>query len=160
MREEIYEYLRDYGFSAIEIDKIEKENEGMFYTNLSEVRKNLGFLEDKYLELGDIIDVINENPYMLTEKNNRLEMLDEIYNIKLSIDYDSMKKIIIANPRAYTASPIELEKIISYLEQSNYNKEVIKNLIIKNPKIVSMELEEFIKLMNLVNGEGYGKRII
>ena len=78
MREEVYEYLHDYGFSAIDLDKIEDENEEMFFTTIKEVRKNITFLEEKYLESGDIINIINDNPFMLTEKNNRLESLDNI----------------------------------------------------------------------------------
>ena len=89
MREEIYEFLHDYGFSAIELDKIENENEEMFFTNISEVRKNITFLEEKYLEREDIINLINDNPFMLTEKNNRLESLEEIYNGVLKIDYSA-----------------------------------------------------------------------
>ena len=41
MREEVYEYLHDYGFSAIDLDKIEDENEEMFFTTIKEVRKNI-----------------------------------------------------------------------------------------------------------------------
>ena len=112
MKEEVYDYLHEYGFSAIDIDKIEKENEDMFYTDISEVRKNITFLEEKYLESEDIINIINDNPFMLTEKNNRLEALDDIYNGILSFDYESLKTLIKNNPEAYTISPIELNKIM------------------------------------------------
>ena len=55
MKEEIYEFLHDYGFSAIELNKIENENEEIFFTSISDVRKNITFLEEKYLEREDII---------------------------------------------------------------------------------------------------------
>ena len=147
MKEEIYEYLHDYGFSAIELDKMEKENEGMFFTDLTEIRKNITFLEEKYLETEDIINIINNNPFMLTEKNNRLDALDEIYNGKLLIDYESLKSIIKRNPEAYTSSPVELQKNIDYLKQKNCTVETIRNLIIKNPKIISMSFIEFEKVV-------------
>ena len=137
MREEVYNYLHDYGFSAIEINEIEKKNENMYFTNISEVRKNLNFLEEKYLEIEDIIEIINSNPFMLTEKNNRLEAIDDIFGA-LNMDYEK-------NPKAYTLSPIELQKIIDYLESKNCNKKIIKDLIIKNPQIISMKFEDFEK---------------
>ena len=142
MREEVYNYLHNYGFSAIELDKIESANENIFFTDVSEVRKNISFLEEKYLEPEDIINNINNNPFMLTEKNNRLESIDEIYSL-LQIDYESLKQLIRNNPKAYTLSPVELKKIIDYLKSNNYSVEVIRKLIIQNPKVISMKFDNF-----------------
>lgn len=144
MREEVYEYLHDYGFSAIEIDEIEKRNENMYFTSVEEINKNIKFLEEKYLEQEDIINTINNNPFMLTEKNNRLEELEAIY-ASLNIDYESMIKIIKSNANTYTISPAELLKIINYLKYNNCTTEVIRNLIINNPKVISMKFEDFEK---------------
>lgn len=146
MREEVYNYLHDYGFSAVELDEIENKNENMFFTNISEVRKNITFLEEKYLEMEDIIDIINDNPFMLTEKNIRLEALDNIYD-SLGFDYESLKELIKNNSRVYTISPIELQKIIDYLKSKNCSVEVIKNLIMKNPKVINMKFEDFEKVI-------------
>ena len=144
MREDVYNYLHAYGFSSIDLDEIEKRNENMFYTNVSEVRKNITFLEEKYLDEEDIIDIINENPFMLTEKNNRLEAIDKIYS-ELGFDYEALKQLIKNNPKAYTLSPIELNKIIEFLKSKNYNNDVIKRLIIQNPKVISMKHDDFEK---------------
>lgn len=147
MREEVYEYLHDYGFSAIDLDKIEDENEEMFFTTIKEVRKNITFLEEKYLEPRDIINIINDNPFMLTEKNNRLESLDNIYNVVLGIDYEELKKLIKNNPEAYTVSPVELQAIIDYMKQLGYSKQVIRDFILKNNKVISMTSENFKKAL-------------
>ena len=147
MREEVYNYLHDYGFSAIELDKIEEENESMFFTSVSEVRKNITFLEEKYLEQEDIINIINSNPFMLTEKTNRLEALDGIYGNELNIDYESMIKLIKNNPETYTVSPVELQKIIDYMKMNGYNTEVIREFILKNHKVISMTADTFIKVL-------------
>ena len=147
MREEIYEYLHEYGFSAIELDKIENENEEMFFTSISEVKKNITFLEEKYLESDDIINLINDNPFMLTEKNNRLEALDEIYNGVLRFDYESLIKLIKSNPETYTISPVELKKIIDYMKNKGYTIETIKEFILKNSKVISMTAEDFINAL-------------
>ena len=146
MREDVYNYLHDYGFSSIDLDEIEKRNENMFYTNVSEVRKNITFLEEKYLDEEDIIDIINKNPFMLTEKNNRLEAIDKIYS-ELGFDYEALKQLIKNNPKAYTLSPIELNKIIDFLKSKNYNNDVIKKLIIQNPKVISMKYDDFEKVI-------------
>ena len=147
IREEVYDYLHEYGFSAIDIDKIEKENEDMFYTDISEVRKNITFLEEKYLEREDIINIINDNPFMLTEKNNRLEALDDIYNGILSFDYESLKTLIKNNPEAYTVSQIELNKIINHMKEIGYSIDIIKQFILKNSKVISMSYDTFLKII-------------
>ena len=147
MREEVYDYLHEYGFRAIDIDKIEKENEDMYYTDISEVRKNITFLEEKYLESEDIINIINDNPFMLTEKNNRLEALDDIYNGILSFDYESLKTLIKNNPEAYTVSPIELNKIIDHMKEIGYSIDIIKQFILKNSKVISMSYDTFLKVI-------------
>lgn len=144
MREEVYDYLHDYGFSAIELNKIEKENEAMFFTSVSEVRKNIKFLEEKYLDNEDIVNIVNNNPFMLTEKDNRLEALENIYGL-LCIDYESMKELIKNNPETYTASPVKVQKIIDFLKNKNCTIDTIRNLFIKNPKIISMKFEDFEK---------------
>lgn len=148
MLEEVYEYLYDYGFDDSEIDAIENENEQMFFTDLEEVRKNIAFLEGKFLTQDDIIDVINSNPFMLTEKDNRLDALEEIYNCVLEFDYESIIKLIKANPEAFTISPIELTKIIDYLKTKDYNIIEIKELFIKEPRLISMNFTEFGKNKN------------
>ena len=148
MREDVYNYLHDYGFSSIDLDEIEQRNENMFYTNVSEVRKNITFLEEKYLDEEDIINIINENPFMLTEKNNRLEAIDKIYS-ELGFDYEALKQLIKNNPKAYTLSPIELNKIIDFLKSKNYNIDVIKKLIIQNPKVISMKYDDFEKAIRI-----------
>lgn len=148
MREDVYNYLHAYGFSSIDLDEIEKRNENMFYTNVSEVRKNITFLEEKYLDEEDIIDIINKNPFMLTEKNNRLEAIDKIYS-ELGFDYEALKQLIKNNPKAYTLSPIELSKIIDFLKSKNYNNDVVKKLIIQNPKVISMKYDDFEKAIRI-----------
>ena len=86
---------------------------------------------------------------MLTEKNNRLYELNELYNIVLRFDYESIIEILKTNPEAYTISPIELQKIIDFMNLCGYDVDFIKNLILKNTKILSMTLEEFKEAINL-----------
>lgn len=142
MKEDVYQYLHDYGFSSIELDKIEDRNENIFFTSIKELRKNLTFLEEKYLELEDIINLVNDNPFMLTEKNNRLEEIEEIY-ARIGFDSESLKKILRSNSRAYTLSPIELSKIIDFLKSRNCGYKEIREFFIKNPSVLSMKFDDF-----------------
>ena len=145
MREEVYEFFKEYGFTRDEIHYFQDENEKMFFTNLVEVNKNINFLKNKGLSKEEIMDIFRKDPYMITVKNNRLEELDKIYLEDLSFDSNSLKKLIIDNPDTYIASPIELNKIINYLKEHNCNIETIKNFIINNPKVSSMNFIEFEK---------------
>ena len=133
MREEIYDYLHEYGFKAIEIDRIENRNDNMFFTSIGEVRKNITFLQEKGLEKEEIIKLVNYNPFMLTEKNNRLEALDKIYYEDLKLSNEELKELIKNNGYAYIISPIEFNKILDYFRNRNYSIEIIKKFIFDNP---------------------------
>lgn len=149
MKEEIYNYLREFGFTKEEVNLFEDINEKMFFTNLEEVKKNISFLSNKNLSKEEIIQVFKKNPFMITVKDNRLNELDRIYLEKLNFESHLLKELIVNNPETYTISPIELQKIIDYLKEHNYNIQLIKDFIIKNPKIISMEFNEFIKSLNV-----------
>lgn len=144
MREEVYNYLREYGFSMEELNYFEKENEKMFFTNLIEVNKNIDFLTSKGLIKEEIIYIFKNNPFMITVKNNRLEMLDKIYLEDLQFDKELLKKLIISNPDVYTVSPIELQKNIDYLKEHNCSIETIKKFIIDNPQVISVDNTDLI----------------
>lgn len=145
MLEEVYDYLNAYGLTDTELEKIEQSNEKIYFVNVNQIKKNICFLKDKYLTDEDITRIIDKNPYILTEHINRFEELDEIYKVVLSIDYESMIELIKSNPETYTASPIELQKIIDFLKNKNCTIDTIRNLFIKNPKIISMKFEDFEK---------------
>lgn len=144
MIEEVYDYLREYGFSKEEVNGFQDENEEMFFTNLEEIEKNINFLINKGLIKEEVLEVIKKDPYMLTVKNNRLDYLEKIYCDILGLTKEEIHKLIINNPDAYIISPIELEKIISYLKDNNYNIDKIKELILNNPTIINLTLEEFV----------------
>ena len=78
MIEEVYDYLREYGFTKEEVNKFEEENEKMFFTNLKEVQKNINFLQNKGLIKEEIMNIFKYNPFMITVKDNRLEALETI----------------------------------------------------------------------------------
>ena len=143
MREEVYDFLREYGFSKDELNYFEEENEKMFFTNLVEVNRNIGFLINKGFSKEDVINIFRNNSFMITVKNNRLEALDKIYFEDLVFDFDNFKRLMIGNYDVYTTSPIELDKNINYLKEHNCSLDVIKKFIIENPSVISMTLEEF-----------------
>ena len=143
MREEVYDFLREYGFTKEEVNYFEDENDDMYFTNMIEVNKNIDFLINKGLNKEEIMQVFRVDPFMITVKNNRLEMLDKIYLEVLNLNKDELKQLIIDNKDTYIASPIELNKCIEYLKEHNYTIEIIKNFLMDNPQLVNMYLDEF-----------------
>ena len=143
MREEVYEFLKEYGFTRDEIHNFQDENEKMFFTNLIEVNKNIDFLKDKGLNKEEIMQVFRVDPYMITVKNNRLDALDKIYLEDLKLNKEELKQLIINNPDTYIVSVSELNDNINYLKEHNCNIETIKKFLINNPQLVSLSPEEF-----------------
>lgn len=143
MREEVYEFFKEYGFTGEEIHYFQDENEKMFFTNLVEVNKNINFLTNKGLNKEEIMHVFRVNPYMITVKNNKLELLDKIYLEDLKLNQEELKQLIINNPDTYIVSISELNNNITSLKEHNYNLETIKNFFITNPQLISMSQEEF-----------------
>ncbi len=143
MREEVYDFLREYGFTKEEVYCFEEENEKMFFTNLTEVNKNIDFLINKGLNKEEVMHVFRNNPYMITVKNNRLDALDQIYLEDLKLSNKELKQLIINNPDTYIVSVSELTSNIDYLKEHNCNIDTIRNLFITNPQLVSMSPNEF-----------------
>lgn len=156
MKEEVYNYLREYGFTKEEVYSFEEENEKMFFTNLVEVNKNIDFLINKGLNKEEVMHVFRKNPFMITVKNNRLNALDKIYLEELSFTKEELKKIIKDNPAVYTESPIELEKIIDRMKKLNCSIKTIKEILLENPKILDMTINEFDNIVKFIKGEYYG----
>lgn len=143
MPEEVYNYLKEYGFSSEELDNFQEENDKMFFTNLEEVKKNISFLEGKNLTKDQIIYLLKINPFMITVKDNRLKTLEEIYYNVLKIDDEELKQLLIDNSDTFIASPIELQKNIDYMTENKCGYEIIKKFILSNPKVINMYLDEF-----------------
>jgi len=147
MKEEVYNFLREYGFTKEEVKSFQEENEKMFFTTIKEITKNINFLENKNLSKEEIMIILKNNPFMITEKNNRLHYLDKIYVEDLKMDTNTIKELIIKNNETYTASPIQLEKIINHLKEHNCTIETIRNFIINNPSVIIMDFIEYEKLV-------------
>ena len=147
MIEEVYDFLREYGFTKEEVNYFEDENDDMYFTNMIEVNKNIDFLINKGLNKEEIIKVFRVDPFMITVKNNRLDALDKIYIEDLKLNKDELKQLIIDNPDAYIVSVTELNKNIDYLKEHNYTIEIIKKFFITNPQLISMSNKEFISVV-------------
>ena len=62
MKNEIYEYLINYGFSKENLDRFEELNEDMYFVSLDKVKENINFFEGKELNNKEIISLANINP--------------------------------------------------------------------------------------------------
>lgn len=146
MRDNIYEYLLDFGFNKDILNNIEDRNDKIYFAYLKEVKDNIEFLLNKGLNKEDIILIINNNPYMLTIARNRREYYDNIYINTLKFNREELINLIKNNNYIYVHSPIELEKIINYL-LGYTNIENIKKMIIDNPNIINMKLDKIKELL-------------
>lgn len=148
MKDEVYSYLISYGFTSADLNNFQEENEKMFFTSIDVVKNNISFLEGLGLNKEDIINILRINPFMITVGNNRITALNKIYYEVLGFNNEDIKSLILKNADLYTASPIELEKIINYLKDKKCNIDMIKKFIMDNPKVVNAYLDEFKKMVS------------
>ena len=151
MREEVFYELYNFGFSENDIQLIEDNNDCIFDAQYDDIKKILEFLKYKGLEKEDIISLINNNPFMLTESTKRLRYYENIYNNVLKFSKEELVYILKNNPECYTSSPIELEKTIDYLNSKKISIDKIKDIILKNPKLINLKSNEVIKLLEPEN---------
>lgn len=143
MKDEVYEYLINYGFNKDNLDRFEELNEDMYFVSLDKVKENINFFEGKGLNNKEIISLANNNPFILTLSSKRKNAFDEIYINKLNLSNEQIKYLVNNNSNIYTCSPLEFDKIINYL---NYDKKFsidnIKQIILNNPNIINKKIDE------------------
>ena len=124
MKENIFDYLKDYGFEKEDIFSFQDINDNLFFVDISLVRTNIKFFEDKELSKEEIIKVIKNNPFLLTIGSKKKELLDNIYyNI---FTKEELKNLIIKYPDSYIVNPLELKELIDYIKNKGLDiKEVI-----------------------------------
>lgn len=148
MKNEIYEYLINYGFNKDDLNKIEKENEDIYFISLNKIKENIVFFSDKGLNNIEIINLINSNPFNLTLSSKRKNAFDDIYIKKLNISNEEIKYLLNFNNNMYTCSPIEFDKIINYLNKDkNYSYDAIKKILLSNPNIINKKLDDIVRII-------------
>ena len=142
MKEEVFEYLIEYGFNKEDLEEFLKINDKLFFANLDNIKNNINFFIDKELTKDEIINIIKEECFLLTISNKKKELLDNIYyNI---FNKDELKNLIITYPPSYVVNPLELEEIINYIKDLGYN---IKSSIINNKDLLSSDIEDVKKII-------------
>lgn len=135
MNEKIYNYLINIGFTEIELDTIEDQNELIFEAILQDITNNIDFLKQKDFNNNEIIQIIKTNPFMLTCTTNRKEYFNKIYIQKLGYKEEEIKDMLKRYPYLYTLSPLKVEKKINnYLESTSL--ETVKERIKNNPIVL------------------------
>ena len=126
MRENIFDYLREYGFDKKDIYSFQDENDKLYFVDITLVTTNIKFFEDKGLSCIEVINVIKDNPYLLTIGSKKKEILDNIYNN--IFDKEELKDLIIKYPDSYIENPLKLDEKINYIKSNGLD---IKENIIK-----------------------------
>lgn len=124
MKENIFDYLKEYGFEKEDIFSFQDINDNLFFVDISLVTTNIKFFEDKELSKEEVINIIKNNPFLLTIGSKKKELLDNIYyNI---FTKEELKNLIINYPDSYIVNPLELKELIDYIKNKNLDiKEVI-----------------------------------
>lgn len=131
MKENIFDYLKDYGFEKEDIFSFQDINDNLFFVDISLVTTNIKFFENKGLSKEEVIKVIKNNPFLLTIGSKKKELLDNIYyNI---FTKEELKNLIIKYPDSYIVNPLELKELIDYIKNKNLD---IKELINKDNSIL------------------------
>jgi len=125
MRENIFDYLKEYGFNKEDIYSFQNINDKLYFVDITLIINNIKFFENKGLSNTEIINIIKDNPYLLTIGTKKKEMLDNIYNS--IFNKEELKTLIIKYPDTYIENPLELEERINYIKNNRLN---IKEYII------------------------------
>ena len=141
MEDEIYEYLIDYGFTQENLSKFEELNDYMYFVSLDKIIENINFFTDKGLNTSEIINLANNNPFILTLSSKRKNAFEEIYDNKLKLSNEEIKYLLNSNDNIYTCSPLELDKIINYLSDKGYSIDNIKKILLSNASLISEKLD-------------------
>lgn len=148
MKDEIFEYLKEFGFTVESLNMFEEENEQIYFVNLKKVKENIDFFTNKGLNNKEIIKLALKNPSIITLSSMRKEAFENIYINKLNLTNEEIKYLLYYNDNVYTCSPIEFDKIINYLNNDkNYSITNIKKLILSNPSIINKKLDEIMKII-------------
>ena len=148
MKDEIYEYLISYGFNKDNLNRFEEENENMYFVSLDKVKENIDFFTNKGLNKSEFINIVNINPFILTLSSKRKSAFDDIYINKLNLSNEEIKYLLNINDSIYTCSPIELDKIINYLnKEKNYSIDNIKKLLLYSPSVINKNLDDIIGMI-------------
>lgn len=139
MRENIFDYLKEYGFVKEDIYKLQDINDKLFFVDISFIEKNINFLESKGLSNNEVIKVVNNTPYLLTIGSKKKELLDNIYNNIFT--KEELKRLIIEYPITYIVNPLELQEVINYLKENNVD---IKQTILNNKEILNKTIDELV----------------
>ena len=140
MEEEVYQYLRNYGFTKEEVNDFEKHNIKLYEVEFLSVQYNFHFLEKYGLSKEEILDLIRNNIYMITVNKRKLDYLEKIYKEVLIFNDDDIKELLFKYNDLYIVNPIKVEELIKFYRNKNYSIEDIKKLIIINPGILGIDL--------------------
>ena len=136
MREEIYDYLRQYGFSKEELGSIKERNEKIYFAFIDDITVNIEFLENLKFSRVEIISLVNTNPFFLTCSTNRRNAFNKIYEDNLGYSKEEIKRMLLINPYMYILSPIDINILIKDLLKT-YKKEELKDIILNNPDLLN-----------------------
>lgn len=137
MREEVYEFLKEYGFDSNDLNELEEVNDNVYFLKKENVSTLIKHFEEKGFSKEEIINIINNNINLITLSLNEIEEYDEILLNYLNFNIDEYQNLV-NNLCIYDIEIKMIKEIINLLEQKGYNNNKIKKLIVSNPNIFNI----------------------
>ncbi len=78
MKEELYDYLIDYGFDKNDLKELEQKNENVYYLRKENAIELIHALEEKGFSKEEIINSINNNYNLITTKPSIIAEYDNL----------------------------------------------------------------------------------
>ena len=137
MREEVYDFLKEYGFDSNDLNELEEVNDNVYFLKKENVSTLIKHFEEKGFSKEEIINIINNNINLITLSLNDIEEYDDIFLNYLNFNIDEYQTLV-NNLCIYDIEIRMIKEVINLLEQKGYNNNKIKKLIVSNPNILNI----------------------
>ena len=132
MREEVYDFLKEYGFDSNDLNELEEVNDNVYFLKKENVSTLIKHFEEKGFSKEEIINIINNNINLISLSLNDIEEYDDILLNYLNFNIDEYETLV-NNLCIYDIEIRMIKQVVNLLEQKGYNNNKIKKLIVSNP---------------------------
>lgn len=141
MKEEVYDFLKEYGFDSNDLNELEEVNDNVYFLKKENVSILIKHFEENGFSKEEIINIINNNISLITLSLNEIEEYEDILLNYLDFNLDEYQSII-NNINIYDIEFQVIKEIVNLLEQNGYDINKIRKLIISNPNILNIHKQK------------------
>lgn len=130
MVEEVYNFLLGYGFSIEQINYIEDINENIYLVTEYHAKKIIEFLKKFDLNKIEIINIISNNPEIISQKEKNLLGLYNLYKNYVNFSDEDIKNILINKTHLFIINYKKIKLFIESLQKKSKTDNEIRQQII------------------------------